>query len=192
MPQTPEPIALYRLYDAEGQLLYVGIARDPEARWKGAGSVWRRGVRVMFVRRGLGGSRLASANLGGARVPDSVVRAFAGLASAPAATTVSGGRSIPVCYTASVLVWAFRSSSLGWRRRGGGVPAMFVRLGCPVSPMVQLAAGRSAQRERLILAGQEGAGTPSTRKTCRSDGVGVKFCVAPDLCDVPRALIIRT
>src|SRR5690242_3991765 len=26
--------ALYRLYDADGRLLYVGVAADPEARWK--------------------------------------------------------------------------------------------------------------------------------------------------------------
>lgn len=27
--------ALYRLFDQEGRLLYVGVAFDPEARWKG-------------------------------------------------------------------------------------------------------------------------------------------------------------
>ncbi|NUP47250.1 MAG: GIY-YIG nuclease family protein [Catenulispora sp.] len=30
----PERTALYRLYDAEGQLLYVGISRDPNERFK--------------------------------------------------------------------------------------------------------------------------------------------------------------
>ncbi|MGW4075970.1 GntR family transcriptional regulator [Streptomyces asiaticus] len=30
----PERTALYRLYDAKGVLLYVGIARDPKRRWK--------------------------------------------------------------------------------------------------------------------------------------------------------------
>lgn len=27
------PTALYRLYDAEGVLLYIGISRDPRIRW---------------------------------------------------------------------------------------------------------------------------------------------------------------
>lgn len=31
---TPERTALYRLYDANGLLLYVGASRDPDARWK--------------------------------------------------------------------------------------------------------------------------------------------------------------
>jgi predicted GIY-YIG superfamily endonuclease len=30
---APERTALYRLYDADDQLLYIGIAKDPEARW---------------------------------------------------------------------------------------------------------------------------------------------------------------
>ncbi|MGW7330449.1 GntR family transcriptional regulator [Streptomyces sp. NPDC054840] len=34
MPESPEPTALYRLYDADDQLLYVGIAKDPTARWE--------------------------------------------------------------------------------------------------------------------------------------------------------------
>jgi len=34
MPETPERTALYRLYDANETLLYVGIAKDPESRWK--------------------------------------------------------------------------------------------------------------------------------------------------------------
>lgn len=32
-PQTAERTALYRLYDAGDQLLYVGITRNPEHRW---------------------------------------------------------------------------------------------------------------------------------------------------------------
>lgn len=28
------PTALYRLYDVDGHLLYVGISNDPEARWR--------------------------------------------------------------------------------------------------------------------------------------------------------------
>lgn len=39
-----ERTALYRLYDADGVLLYVGIAKDPEQRWQGhaysANSPW--------------------------------------------------------------------------------------------------------------------------------------------------------
>ncbi|MFE2164852.1 GIY-YIG nuclease family protein [Streptomyces sp. NPDC059447] len=31
----PERTALYRLYDADGRLLYVGISANPEQRWKG-------------------------------------------------------------------------------------------------------------------------------------------------------------
>jgi len=34
MPQPPERTALYRHYDARDVLLYVGISRDPDARWK--------------------------------------------------------------------------------------------------------------------------------------------------------------
>ena len=36
MPQavTAEPTALYRLYDAEHDLLYIGISREPEGRFK--------------------------------------------------------------------------------------------------------------------------------------------------------------
>lgn len=30
---SAERTALYRLYDADGRLLYVGIAQDPEKRW---------------------------------------------------------------------------------------------------------------------------------------------------------------
>jgi predicted GIY-YIG superfamily endonuclease len=33
MPE-PERTALYRLYDAAGDLLYIGIAKDPASRWK--------------------------------------------------------------------------------------------------------------------------------------------------------------
>jgi DNA-binding transcriptional regulator YhcF (GntR family)/predicted GIY-YIG superfamily endonuclease len=32
--QNPGPTALYRLYDADDELLYVGISADPEGRWK--------------------------------------------------------------------------------------------------------------------------------------------------------------
>lgn len=32
------PTAVYRLFDSEGRLLYVGIARDPEERFKGHAS----------------------------------------------------------------------------------------------------------------------------------------------------------
>lgn len=34
MGHNPGPTALYRLFDARGDLLYVGIAADPEGRWK--------------------------------------------------------------------------------------------------------------------------------------------------------------
>jgi hypothetical protein len=34
MPESPERTALYRLYDAEHDLLYVGISRKPEERFK--------------------------------------------------------------------------------------------------------------------------------------------------------------
>lgn len=34
MPEPPEPTALYRLYDVAGHLLYIGISKDPEARFK--------------------------------------------------------------------------------------------------------------------------------------------------------------
>jgi predicted GIY-YIG superfamily endonuclease len=34
MPEPPERTALYRLYDATDQLLYVGISTNPEERWK--------------------------------------------------------------------------------------------------------------------------------------------------------------
>lgn len=33
MPEPPERTALYRLYDADGRLLYVGITSNPKARW---------------------------------------------------------------------------------------------------------------------------------------------------------------
>lgn len=33
MPESPERTALYRLYDTQRRLLYVGIAADPERRW---------------------------------------------------------------------------------------------------------------------------------------------------------------
>ncbi|MFI7329322.1 GntR family transcriptional regulator [Streptomyces rubiginosohelvolus] len=32
MPTPPEPTALYRLYNADDRLLYIGISREPEAR----------------------------------------------------------------------------------------------------------------------------------------------------------------
>lgn len=34
MSELPERTALYRLYDADDVLLYVGIAKDPKARWR--------------------------------------------------------------------------------------------------------------------------------------------------------------
>lgn len=34
MPESTERTALYRLYDADGQLLYVGISSNPDARWR--------------------------------------------------------------------------------------------------------------------------------------------------------------
>lgn len=34
MPTPPERTALYRLYDADDVLLYVGISNDPDFRWK--------------------------------------------------------------------------------------------------------------------------------------------------------------
>ncbi|MFJ9037946.1 GIY-YIG nuclease family protein [Streptomyces sp. NPDC102406] len=34
MPEPDEPTALYRLYDAEYDLLYIGISRDPSKRFK--------------------------------------------------------------------------------------------------------------------------------------------------------------
>jgi predicted GIY-YIG superfamily endonuclease len=33
MPDSPERTALYRLYDADGRLLYIGITNDPNRRW---------------------------------------------------------------------------------------------------------------------------------------------------------------
>ncbi|MFH8531556.1 GntR family transcriptional regulator [Streptomyces tendae] len=33
MPETPERTALYRLYDASGRLLYIGITTEPKARF---------------------------------------------------------------------------------------------------------------------------------------------------------------
>jgi excinuclease UvrABC nuclease subunit len=33
MPAPPERTALYRLYDAEDRLIYVGITSNPKARW---------------------------------------------------------------------------------------------------------------------------------------------------------------
>lgn len=33
MPSPPDRTALYRLYDAAGRLLYIGIAKDPKRRW---------------------------------------------------------------------------------------------------------------------------------------------------------------
>jgi DNA-binding transcriptional regulator YhcF (GntR family) len=42
MPRPSEPTALYRLYDSQGRLLYVGIATSPERRWlqHAAEKVW--------------------------------------------------------------------------------------------------------------------------------------------------------
>lgn len=34
MTTAPERTALYRLFDTDGSLLYVGITNDPEVRWK--------------------------------------------------------------------------------------------------------------------------------------------------------------
>jgi predicted GIY-YIG superfamily endonuclease len=34
MVDPTERTALYRLRDADGRLLYIGIAKDPERRWK--------------------------------------------------------------------------------------------------------------------------------------------------------------
>lgn len=34
MPESPERTALYRLYDADDRLLYVGIAKDVRKRWQ--------------------------------------------------------------------------------------------------------------------------------------------------------------
>lgn len=34
MPDSPEPTALYRYFDAADVLLYVGISIDPDERWK--------------------------------------------------------------------------------------------------------------------------------------------------------------
>lgn len=34
MSELPERTALYRLYDADGVLIYVGISNNPERRWK--------------------------------------------------------------------------------------------------------------------------------------------------------------
>lgn len=34
MPEPPERTALYRYFDADGVLLYVGISNDPDFRWK--------------------------------------------------------------------------------------------------------------------------------------------------------------
>lgn len=34
MPDSPERTALYHLYNADGQLLYVGITVNPKARWR--------------------------------------------------------------------------------------------------------------------------------------------------------------
>lgn len=49
MPAPPHQgrTALYRFYDADGQLLYVGISHDPETRWRDGhklSSVTRRDV----------------------------------------------------------------------------------------------------------------------------------------------------
>jgi hypothetical protein len=33
MPESAEPTALYRHFDANGDLLYIGISKDPEGRW---------------------------------------------------------------------------------------------------------------------------------------------------------------
>lgn len=33
MPESTERVALYRHYDADGELLYIGVSKDPEARW---------------------------------------------------------------------------------------------------------------------------------------------------------------
>lgn len=35
MPTSSERTALYRLYDADDRLLYVGVTADPDQRWKG-------------------------------------------------------------------------------------------------------------------------------------------------------------
>lgn len=34
MPDSPERTALYRYFDADGELLYIGISNDPDFRWK--------------------------------------------------------------------------------------------------------------------------------------------------------------
>jgi hypothetical protein len=34
VPESPERTALYRFYDADDRLLYIGISNDPEVRWK--------------------------------------------------------------------------------------------------------------------------------------------------------------
>ncbi|MBD3549842.1 GntR family transcriptional regulator [Streptomyces sp. JV180] len=34
MPEPPERTALYRLYDSDDVLLYIGISNNPEARWE--------------------------------------------------------------------------------------------------------------------------------------------------------------
>jgi predicted GIY-YIG superfamily endonuclease len=34
MASSDEPTALYRLFDTDGVLLYVGITRDTEKRWR--------------------------------------------------------------------------------------------------------------------------------------------------------------
>lgn len=43
MPDPPDRIALYRLYDADGGLLYIGISNDPDFRWKAHLYELRRG-----------------------------------------------------------------------------------------------------------------------------------------------------
>lgn len=34
MPESPDRTALYRYFDADGGLLYIGISNDPDFRWK--------------------------------------------------------------------------------------------------------------------------------------------------------------
>ncbi len=34
MPESPEPTALYRMFDKQERLLYIGISKNPDGRWK--------------------------------------------------------------------------------------------------------------------------------------------------------------
>lgn len=46
----PERTALYRCFDADDELLYVGISKDPAERWKQhRGSAWWRHVTMRTV-----------------------------------------------------------------------------------------------------------------------------------------------